>query len=175
MLRRSTYRRRWLPFLLGAAGILGSVGVVAAVYVVLLAQGHSTRSPPPVSVSASPTKPACPTARLTDAARLGDVAWIEAGTLRVIDLPTCRQTVLLSSGAAPPVRFSPDGQWLAFGDGRVVPVAGGSVQQPFGSPVTAWTWSPTADLLAGVTQEGGVLIARPGSGPETLLPGGSGA
>jgi dipeptidyl aminopeptidase/acylaminoacyl peptidase len=102
------------------------------------------------------------------------VAWIEAGTLRVIDLPTCRQAVLLSTGAAPPVRFSPDGQWLAFGDGRVVPVAGGSVQQSFGSPVTAWDWSPTADLLAGVTQKGGVLIARPGSGPEALLPGGSG-
>jgi dipeptidyl aminopeptidase/acylaminoacyl peptidase len=168
------YRRRWLPVLLAAAGILASVGVVAAVYVVLLAQGHRTRSPPPVTVSASPTKPGCPTARLSDAARLGEVAWIETSTLSVIDFGACRQTVLLSTGAAPPVRFSPDGQWLAFGDGRVVSVAGGSVQQPFGSPATAWEWSPTADLLGGVTQNGGVLIARPGSGPETLLPGGSG-
>jgi hypothetical protein len=131
------------------------------------------RSPPSI-VSVSPTKPACPTATLPDAARLGEVAWIRAGSLEVIDLGTCRQATLVGTGAGPPVRFSYDGRWLAFGDGRVVPLAGGEVQQPFGSPVETWEWSPTADVLAGVTEMGGVLIAGPGRGSSALLAAGSG-
>jgi Tol biopolymer transport system component len=102
------------------------------------------------------------------------VAWIDAGTLTVIDLGTCRQVVLVSSGAAPPVRFSPDGKWLVFGQGRIVLATGGAVQRPFGTVVRSWEWSPKADVLAGVTQDGGVLIVRPGGGPETLLRDGSG-
>jgi dipeptidyl aminopeptidase/acylaminoacyl peptidase len=102
------------------------------------------------------------------------VAWIGAGALTVFDLGTCRQAVPVASGAKPPVRFSPDGQWLAFGDGRVVPLGGGAVEQPFGQPVPIWAWSPAADVLAGVTARGGVLIARPGGQAETSLPDGSG-
>ncbi len=179
MPRASTHRR----VLVAAgilAGIVASIGLIAAVYLVLVSLFRPLRpirplpTSSPVKVSVSPMRPACPTARLADAARLGEVAWIDSGTLVVVDLGTCRQAVVVSSGAAPPVRFSPDGRWLAFGDGRVVSVAGGAVQQPFGSPVQAWEWSPAADVLAGVTPKGGVLIARPGSGPQPLLPDGSG-
>ncbi len=130
--------------------------------------------PPPVSSSVSPTKPACPSSGLAHADRLGEAAWIDAGTLTVIDLGTCRQVVLVSSGAAPPVRFSPDGKWLVFGQGRMVLATGGVVQRPFGTVIRSWEWSPNADVLAGVTQDGGVLIVRPGGGPETLLRDGSG-
>jgi len=130
---------------------------------------------PPSIVRVTPSKPACPTARLPDAARLGEVAWIRAGSLMMVDLGTCRQTALVGTGAGPPVRFSQDGRWLAFGRGEVVPSAGGAIQQPFGSPVKTWEWSPTADSLAGVTETGGVLIAGPGRGPIALLPAGSGA
>jgi len=105
---------------------------------------------------------------------LGDVAWIDDGALRLVDLGTCKQTTLVATGAEPPARFSFDGRWLAFGQGRVVSAAGGPVQQPFGSSVQAWTWSPTADQLAGVTRDGGLLIAHPGEAPETLLTDGSG-
>jgi hypothetical protein len=166
---------RRLLILLAAAGLS-----VAGYLMVLL---HLMRLTPPIPaprssprsiVRVTPTKPACPTARLPDADRLGDVAWIRAGSPEVIDLGTCRQAALVGTGAAPPVRFSHDGRWLAFGDGRVVPSAGGAVQLPFGSPVKTWEWSPTADVLAGVTETGGVLIAGPGRGPNALLPGGSG-
>ncbi len=176
MLRRSMYRRRRLRYLLVAAGVLAGVGVVVAAYLVVLLPLGSPRSTPPPSVnlSVSPTKRSCPTAELADAPRLGKVAWINAGSLTVIDLGTCRQAGLVKTGAAPPVRFSPDGRWLAFGEGRVVPVGGGTMQQPLGSPVQAWEWSPAADVLAGVTQKGGVLIAPLGAGVETLLPEGSG-
>src|SRR6266545_7752179 len=88
------------------------------------------------------------------------------GPLILIDLGTCRQTILVRTGAGPPVRFSPDGRWLAFRDGEVVPSAGGAVQQPFGSPVKTWEWSPTADVLAGVSETEGVLIAGPGRSEE---------
>jgi hypothetical protein len=159
--------------------LLMAAGLSVAGYLVVIV--HLMRLTPPIPappspsrsiVSVPPTKPACPTARLADAARLGEVAWIQAGSLEVIDLGTCRQT-LVGTGAAPPVRFSHDGRWLAFGDGRVVPSAGGAVQQPFGSPLQTWEWSPTADVLAGVSETGGVLIAGPGRGPTALLPGGS--
>jgi dipeptidyl aminopeptidase/acylaminoacyl peptidase len=92
----------------------------------------------------------------------------------VIDLGTCRQATVVGTGAVPPVRFSPDGRWMAFGAGEVVPSAGGEVREPFGSPVKTWEWSPTADVLAGVTARGGVLIAGTEHGATALLPAGSG-
>src|SRR6266508_6087081 len=112
--------------------LLTVAGLSVAGYLVVFV--HLMRLTPPIPaphsspgsiVSLPPTKPACPTARLPHAARLGEVAWIQAGSLMVIDLGTCRQTILVRTGAGPPVRFSPDGRWLAFRDGEVVPSAGG--------------------------------------------------
>ena len=160
--------------------LLTAAGLSVAGYFVVLdhLRSRTPPIPPPRSsprsvVSVPPTKPACPTARLPDAARLGQVAWTRAGSLEVIDLGTCRQGILVGTGAEPPVRFSPDGKWVAFGDGEVVPSSGGAVQRPFGSPVDTWEWSPTADVLAGVTEAGSVLIAGPGRQASTLLPAGS--
>ncbi len=162
----------------GPIVLLAAAVILAAGYFVVILQllGHAPPLPnaPSSTASASPGRPACPTARLPDAARLGDVAWVTAGSLLVIDLGTCRQTVLVGAGAAPPVRFSPDGRWLAFADGRVVPSTGGTVLQPFGSAVKSWEWSPTADDLAGITETGGVLIAGPDRARKALLPEGSG-
>lgn len=152
-----------------------AVGAYIGVFVYLTRQAPPR--PPPVASSASPKasprKPACPTARLPDAARLGEVAWVADGALTTIHLRTCRQTTVVGADAAPPVRFSPDGAWLAIGNGAVVPAVGGTVQTPFGSPVTGWEWSPSADVLAGVTESGGVLLAGPGRGAQALLPDGS--
>jgi hypothetical protein len=118
--------------------------------------------------------PGCLSGKLPNPARLGTVAWVADGRLTVLDLGTCRRAVLVASGAGPPVRFSPDGRWLAFGDGRVVPAAGGRVTRPLGSSVQTWEWSPTEVLLAGVTRETGVLLAGPGGRARSLLPAGSG-
>jgi WD40-like Beta Propeller Repeat len=175
-MHRARRRRR----LLVATVVVAVLGVGAASYFIgvssLLrpARPSSPRTSRP-SVSAQPSPlPDCASAVLPDAARLGSVAWIMDGALTVIDLGTCRQAALVASGAAPPVRFSPDGKWLAFGEGRVVSAAGGAVTQPFGSRVQAWEWSPAEDVLAGVTAGTGVLMVRPGGQPETLLPEGSG-
>lgn len=170
-------RRRLLPIILEIAAIPVTVGIVVAGFAVLIGHlraGRPQGPAPSVSARASPAKPACPAARLPDAATLGDLAWIEDGSLNMIDLGTCRQSSLVDTGAAPPVRFSPDGRWLAFGEGEVVAATGGQVRQPFGAPVRSWEWSPTEDLLAGVTEGGGLLIARPGGEPLSLLSDGSG-
>jgi hypothetical protein len=44
-------------------------------------------SSPSVGTTSPSTKP-CPAARLPDAAQLGSVAWVNAGSLNVIDLAT---------------------------------------------------------------------------------------
>jgi hypothetical protein len=179
MYLHSPLRRRRFRRLLVAAVVVASLGVIAVSYfavVVPLLRSGTTSEPtvhPTPSSSASPL-PGCETAALPGAAGLGAVASINAGTLTVFDLGTCRQSVVVASGAEPPVRFSPDGRWIAFGDGQVVPAAGGVVTQPFGSSVQAWEWSAAGDVLGGVTEEGGVVIASPGGEPQTLLPDGSG-
>src|SRR5439155_12199737 len=112
----SEYRPRELALLV-AAGIVVAVGVVVAADVVLVDQSRpehpvgspSLVSPSPVSASPTPKTPPCPSARLGDAHRLGQVAWIQDGSLKVIDLGSCRQRTLVATGARPPVRFSADG------------------------------------------------------------------
>src|SRR5207253_10802569 len=86
---------------------------------------------------------------------LGSVAYLRAGALHVADLSTCRDRVLVRD-AGPPVRWSPDGRWIAFGDGRMVRAAGGAARRPLGTAMASWAWSPTGDF-AGVTRAGGVL------------------
>jgi Tol biopolymer transport system component len=92
----------------------------------------------------------------------------------LFDLDSCAQRTLVGQQAAPPVRFSPDGRWVAFGDGNVVPAAGGEVRRPLGA-VSPWQWSPSDDLLAGVTIQAGVVVGGPASPSRALLADGSAA
>ena len=55
--------------------------------------------------------------------------------------------VVLCAGV---VRFSHDGTWVAFGDGSDRAGGGRRVQHPRAVP--DWEWSPTDDVLAGVTR-----------------------
>lgn len=124
----------------------------------------------------------CPTAATPGA---GSFAWAAGGTLRVVDLRTCRVRVLVSRGAAPPVRISPDGRWVGFGSGSIVPIGGGRVKHPLGAGVASWQWSPqfgckpgygcTPVGLAGVTRGGGVTEDTLGSPRRVLLAPGFGA
>jgi dipeptidyl aminopeptidase/acylaminoacyl peptidase len=102
------------------------------------------------------------------------VAYVSSGALHVVDVATCRDRVLVGSGASPPVAFSPSGDWIAFGGASVVSVAGGPVVRPLGGPASAWEWSPTADALAGVTALGGLGLGGPLGAPTRLYPDGSG-
>jgi hypothetical protein len=124
----------------------------------------------------------CPTAAFRDA---GSFTWAAGGTLRAIDLRTCRVRVLVSRGAVPPVRISPDGRWVGFGPGSIVPIGGGRVRHPLGAGVASWEWSPqfgckpgygcTPVRLAGVTRRGAVVEDTLGSRRQVLFPSGFGA
>ncbi len=110
---------------------------------------------------------------MRNASELGSVAYVRSGALHIVDVGTCVDQVLVPSGARPPVAFSPSGGWIAFGSGSVVPAAGGTVVRSLGGPAVSWEWSPAADLLGGVTPEGGLVVGGPHRPPRDLYPDGS--
>lgn len=123
----------------------------------------------------------CPQA-LVGRSDLGRVAFIDDGQLRVADLASCQVRTLVDGGAQPPVRWSADGRYLAFGDGSVISADGASLGRPlgrlargWGSGSPGWVWSPTGHILAGVATAGGVLVGGPGIRTRRLLPRGWGA
>jgi hypothetical protein len=72
------------------------------------------------------------------------------------------------------VRWSPDGRFIAYGDGAVVPVGGRPVSHPVGR-AASWLWRPGTPELVGTTRGGGLVLARPGRRGVRLLPDGWGA
>ena len=91
----------------------------------------------------------------------GRLAYVSAGALKLLDLATCRSQTLVQRGAAAPVAFSHDGRWIAFRNGKVVSAQGGKVLQPVGA-VYRWAWSPTRDVLAGLTPAEALVEGGPG-------------
>jgi len=104
------------------------------------------------------------------------LAFVDRGQLRLLDLATCRSRTLVAHGAQPPVRWSADGLFLAYGAGSVVSAGGGAASRPlgglaagWGSGSPGWVWSPTGHRLAGVTPGGGVVLGGPNAVMERLL------
>lgn len=160
-------KRRLVGALLAAA----VVGGAAAVFLPDWLQSRSADTTPTPTTEV----PSCASTRLAGGdARLGSVAWVDGGALFLLDLDTCEERTLVQVGAASPVRFSYDGRWVAFGDGSIVPAAGGDALSPLGQ-LEAWDWSPTDDVLAGVTVAGGVVIGGPEETRRVLLENGADA
>jgi hypothetical protein len=158
-------RGRRSPRLIVGALAVVAVGVAAAVFVPSWLRSRSAEPTPTPTAEV----PACPSTRLAGGdAQLGSVAWVDGGALRLLDLDTCEERTLVETAAAPPVRFSADGTWVAFGDGAIVPAGGGEVQHPVGQ-LDTWQWSPTEDVLAGVTAGGGVVVGGPEETRRVLL------
>ncbi len=152
-----------------------AVAGVAIVTVGAITLARSVLGPGGSSVRPSTTPstgPRCASARAAGGARLGAVAWVQDGALHLLDLDTCVERTLVQQGAAPPVRFSHDGRWIAFGGGRLVSTSGGEVQDPL-PELSSWEWSPRSDLLAGTTRAGSVVLGGPGRAARTLLPEGT--
>ncbi len=100
---------------------------------------------------------------------LGSVAFVRAGALHVVELASCRERVLVRRGATEP-RFSADGEFVAYGRGWVVPVAGGNPTRPLAADSV--TWAPRGHILAGITERRGVVVGGPDLTPRELLPDG---
>jgi len=150
-------------------------GGATAAAIVIPSIVKTTKDAGAPSGSASPTTtPRCASARAAAGSRLGVLAWVQDGKLQAFDLDACHTRTLVASDAAPPVRFSHDGRWVAFGDGSVVAANGGDVLHPIGG-AAVWRWSPADDVLAGVTAQGGVQVGGPDQAAKSLLPEGAGA
>lgn len=108
--------------------------------------------------------------------RLGRLALLQGSEVVLLDLASCRTRRLVGEGARPPVRFSADGRWLAYGSAVVVSPRGGDALHPLGTDIPrgprGWAWSPKGSEMAGVTEAGGVVIGRPRERRRRLLPGG---
>jgi hypothetical protein len=100
--------------------------------------------------------------RVAHEAGVAAVAYLRGGDLHLLELASCRDRVL--AHAQPPVRFSADGRWLAFGRASLVAAAGGPVLHPARMAAYArrsWAWSPRRERLAVVTQGGGLVLTTP--------------
>lgn len=95
---------------------------------------------------------------------LGEVAYVRAGALAVVDFARCTPTTLVKSGATGTPAFSNDGKYVSFGGGYVS-VATGAVHRLAAAPIV---WSPAQTLLAYV-RRGAVLVTAPGSAPRQLV------
>jgi WD40-like Beta Propeller Repeat len=151
-------------------------GLIGGGIIVVLAAGAATwffffrgngGSASPVQAS----QPACASARLPG--HLGALAWIDDGKLMVRSLDSCAQRTLVSKDAAPPVRFSPDGKWIAYGSGTVVSATSGSAAHALGS-VASWRWAAQGHTLIGVAKDGRVLVGQPVEAPSLVLVHGAG-
>src|SRR6266540_4808565 len=177
--RPSVLRPRRTKRVRRVVGIVVVVIIVAggatAAAIVIPSIVKTTKDAGAPSGSASPTTtPRCASARAAAGSRLGVLAWVQDGKLQAFDLDACHTRTLVASDAAPPVRFSHDGRWVAFGDGSVVAANGGDVLHPIGG-AAVWRWSPADDVLAGVTAQGGVQVGGPDQAAKSLLPEGAGA
>jgi hypothetical protein len=115
------------------------------------------------------------------ASSLGEVALLHDSALKVVDLESGDQRVVVPAGSdvRPPVEISSDGEWVGFGHGLVVPIGGGDVCAPLNTPdnaeVSRWTWAFRGSAMAAVTQKGGVVIGGPAEASQSLAPDGWGA
>src|SRR3954463_7586125 len=94
------------------------VALVLLALVVLPAAFAAKPPKKPPKKKAPPPLPACP-----QDATLGKVAYARDGALHLVEFKRCSDRVIVASGVSGPVKFSPDGTYIAFAGG-VVPAAG---------------------------------------------------
>ena len=126
---------------------------------------------------------ACGPSSAPPVSALGAVAYLRGEDLHVVDVASGVDRTIVTDAAPPhlgyptvvPVRWSPDGRWIAYGNGTVVPSAGGTPCEPLGRGIASWSWSPTGNELAGTTDTGALTVGGPEQPPRSLLPAGWGA
>src|SRR5207244_6018359 len=88
----------------------------------------------------------CVTGRAQGFGPLGAIAYLKGDSLHLLDPGSGRDQLLVAGGVSLPIRWSPDGAWIAFEFDRqtvgVIPASGGRVCEPMGKNVLGWLWSP---------------------------------
>lgn len=109
----------------------------------------------------------CPTAPEFAEGALGTVAYLGATELHVVDVATGEDSILVQGGPgfgegffAGDVKISPDGQWVSFGEGLMVPTAGGDVCAPLGEDTRNLEWAPDGGAVA-LSSEGSIRTGGP--------------
>ena len=156
-------RRRRVTAMVAAAVLVGGAAGVWAV------DRLADRAIPPAG--GGPAEPAmlprdvpteCPEADpYIPASDLGTVAYVRDGDLYRIDLEGGEIKLVESGNRSfdPHVRWSPDGRWISFGEGYVVPARGGEVCAPLGT-VAEPKWGADHTLVG--WRDGQVLLGGPG-------------
>jgi hypothetical protein len=134
------------------AGVAALIGVGATLIPSWLRSGPSMGHS-----EASPKGSCVPDGSSRGTTRLGALAWVRDGVLSVLELDSCKERTPRADGRRPPVRFSHDGRWIAFGGGTIVRAAGGGSKAPSAGRAPG-NGPRTANDLAGVTSGGGVAV-----------------
>lgn len=166
--RRHTRYRVVTAFAIVAAVVAAGVGTAAVLNMegndldLMPADRNIVPAPIPVDV---PT--GCPTPGEVDEGSLGTVAYLGATELHVVDVATGHDEILVQGGPgfgegffAGEVRISPDGRWVSFGEGLMVPTAGGEVCAPLGQGVQDLQWTPDGRAVA--LNGGSLTVGGPG-------------
>ncbi|HXJ64340.1 MAG TPA: hypothetical protein VNN79_11350, partial [Actinomycetota bacterium] len=175
--RKAARRRTGLHTLMAVVflALAAGAGYLVIVQVPKWLKGPDVAAPatPSPSVSTLDPIPGCQSPGFPDFRSLGTVAWVQSGQLDVVDLPTCRQKTLVPTGADQPVRFSPDGQWIAYGALSYVKASGGKATRVDDATHT-WAWSPAGDRVAYVNRDGAVDVVQPRGKPKLVFSPGNG-
>jgi Tol biopolymer transport system component len=120
--------------------------------------------------------PGNPTAQPKQASSLGKVAYLQAGSLWVKELPAGDPKQVFGGGenVSRPA-WSPSGEWLAFLQGNKLWLvrADGSNLQPAGNdPVAFYSWHPQNDILLVETEDRRLFLQDMGQGSRIqIVPG----
>lgn len=126
----------------------------------------------PVPIPEDPPE-SCSEGPSLESGSLGFVAYAGVTDLHIVDVETGHDQILVSGGSGfgrgfpgSGVQVSPDGRWITFGDGLVVPSGGGTVCAPLGRGLRDFRWT-SGGMLVGLG-DNVLVVGGPDRQPKTF-------
>lgn len=175
------HRDRSKHRLVTAVAVVGAVVAASFGTAAVLNQERTDRDLRPTDQSFAPVPiPVdvprdCPTPPDVTEGAFGTVAYLGATELHVVDVASGDDSILVQGGPgfgegffSDEVRISPDGQWVSFGGGLMVPTAGGDLCAPLGVGLHDLQWTPDGRAVA--LSDGSLIVGGPGREPIPIAP-----